>query len=228
MFTIQKNELSTTLTEFSSFFLLIIFLLVFLAYAPTAIAEITDTYSVVNDSEVPVRSGQGTEYKIVSLLQNGDTVLSLEENGYWIKIRTATGREGWMLKRYLSSTPSVVDDASSLPTNSNQSDMQTEESNPPTEQQLSAPNAETNVLPEEIPLPQAYNTILQQIRQSQKDRENEIRELREKLAEVTLENQALRKDERIQWFLAGGGVLVIGWLIGLITCKSGRRKPSLL
>lgn len=225
MFTIKKNGLSTTLTEFSSFLLLIIFLLLFLTYAPTAIA---DTYSVANDSEVPVRSGQGTDYKIVSLLQNGDTVVSLEENGYWIKIRTATGREGWMLKRYLSSTPSVVDDASSLPANSNQSDMQTEKSSPPAEQQFSPPKAETNVLPEEIPLPQANNTILPQVRQSQKDRENEIKELRDKLTEVTLENQALRKDERIKWFLAGGGVLVIGWLIGLITSKSGRRKPSLL
>ncbi|MFH2124763.1 MAG: TIGR04211 family SH3 domain-containing protein [Pseudomonadota bacterium] len=228
MFTIPKNRPSVTLTKFSSFLLLAVALLLCLAYAPTAIA---DTYTVINDSEVPVRSGQGIEYKIISLLQNGDTVVSLEENGYWIKIRTATGREGWMLKRYLSSAPAVVDDAFSLPANSTPSDMQTEKNSPPTEQQFSPPKAETNVLPEEIPLPQADNTILPEVEQSgqlHKDQENEIKELRDKLAELTMENQALREDERIHWFLAGGGVLIIGWIIGLITCKSGRRKPSLL
>ncbi|MBU0664848.1 MAG: TIGR04211 family SH3 domain-containing protein [Proteobacteria bacterium] len=224
MLTIQKERPSTTLPGLSSFLYFIVFLLAFLASAPTAIAE---TYSVSNDSEVPVRSGQGTEYKIVSLLQNGEPVDSLEENGYWIKIRTSTGREGWMLKRYLASSPSV-DDAFSLPVNSNRPETQTKKNNSTAEHQPIPPQPETNFLPDDIQLPQADTSIAPQIGQQQKERENEIKELRDKLAEVTMENQALRKDERIQWFLAGGGVLVIGWLIGLITCRSRRRKPSLL
>jgi hypothetical protein len=55
-----------------------------------------------------------------------------------------------------------------------------------------------------------------------------IEELKNKLAAITRENKKLQEDERIKWFLAGGGVLICGWLIGLITCRSRKRKPSLL
>jgi SH3 domain protein len=226
MFIIQKHKPTTALTRFSPLLRLIfISALSFLAYASTAAA---DTYSVSNESEVPVRSGQGTEYKIVSLLQNGEAVVSLEENGYWIKVRTATGREGWMLKRYLSTTPSSIADAlTPLPTTEKQASEEAEKSSPVDEQPLNPLQPGVNLLSENIQ-PQKLESSPPPIEQKPRERDHEIAELRDKLAEATRENKVLREAERIKWFLAGGGVLIIGWLIGLITCKSRRRKPSLL
>lgn len=228
MFSTRKERPAAALTRFSPLLhLIIISALCFLAYASTAAADI---YAVSNESEVPVRSGQGTEYKIVSLLQNGEKVVSLEEDGYWSKVRTATGREGWVLNRYLSTTPSI-DDALSLPTTNNETNKQAEKIRSMTEQPPSALQPEENGIPETLQSPEPFdmeNSKSLQIEEMQKKADKEIEEIRNKLAEVTIENKVLRENERIKWFLIGGGVLLIGWIIGLITCKERRRKLSLL
>ncbi len=225
MFSCLKKKPFATPTGFSLALHLAVSLLTLLALVTTAAA---DTYVVSNDSEVPVRSGQGTEYKILSLLKNGDTVTSLEEDGYWIRVRTTTGREGWMLKRYLSSSAPAIDDAFSLPINSNLTNKQTEATNTAGEQKSNTIQPEVNVLPEMTEHLQQENTLLLLAEQKLKETNKELEELRNKLALVTLENKELQKDERIKWFLAGGGVLVIGWIIGMISSRSRKRKPSLL
>jgi hypothetical protein len=56
----------------------------------------------------------------------------------------------------------------------------------------------------------------------------EIKELKQQLLILSQENTSLKEDQRTNWFLAGGGTLVIGWLLGLISCHTKKRKPSLL
>jgi SH3 domain protein len=223
MCTTRKKISSTTCRGISPFLPLVISLLIWLT-AATAVTA--DTYLVANDSDVPVRSGQGTEYKIVALLKKGEPVTSLEETEYWIRIRTATGREGWMLKRYLSSTPSV-DDAFALPAQNNQAAQPFPAITPVNEPTQNALPTAANVLAEKTPTLHVEN-LTPQIEPKLKEQEKEIEELRNKLAAVTQENQELRKNERTEWFLAGGGVLVVGWFLGLISCKARKRKPSLL
>ena len=222
MLTIQYKMRSAPAAALSPFLHLLLSLLITLAFSMSAAAA--DTTLISNEPEVPVRSGQGTEYKIISLLQKGETVTSLEEAGYWIKIRTATGREGWALKRYLSS-PLLIDDAFSFPTDTSES---AKETSPADEQQPDASHHEAALLPENPaplqPEKTAPSLAEQQLEEAAKERD----ELRDALALVRQENKELRQNERIQWFLAGAGVLIIGWIIGLITCRSRRRKPSLL
>ena len=202
---------------------LVIFMLISLAIATIAAA---DTSLISNEAEVPVRSGQGTEYKIISLLQKGAIVTSLEEDGYWIRVRTATGREGWVLKRYLSSSDAqAIDDAFSIPTDASRTDDETSpvEKSPP---ETSSP--ETMVLPddkESLP-PADKNPVL--LEQQLSAANKELEDLRIQLTAVTIENKDLQEDKQIKWFLAGGGVLIIGWLMGLITCRTRKRRPSLL
>lgn len=223
MCTTRKKSSFTTCRNSFPLLPLVISLLIWLSAATSVTA---DTYVVANDTEVPVRSGQGTEYKIVALLKNGEPVASLEETEYWIRIRTATGREGWMLKRYLSHAPSV-DESFALPAQNNQPAQPLPVINPFNEPTQNALPAAANVLAEKTPTFRVEN-LTPQIEPKLKEQEKEIEELRNKLAAVTQENQELRKDERTEWFLAGGGVFVIGWLLGLISCKARKRKPSLL
>lgn len=226
MVTTKNQKQATAFTGLFLFLHLLLIPLTFLICATSATATATDTYTVVSDSEVPVRDGQGTKYKILTLLQNEETVTALEDAGVWIKIRTATGSEGWMPKQYLSSTPSV-DDAFTLPTKNDQISEQ-----PAGEQNIHTPQPETQVPPEKTePLPSEITNSLpteQVLNEPDIEANESAEELKSKLAAVTLENKELREDERIKWFLAGGAVLVCGWLIGLITCRSRRRKTSLL
>jgi SH3 domain protein len=236
MVTTKKQKQATALTGLFLFLHLLLIPLTFLICATAATATANDIYTVVSDSEVPLRDGQGDKHKVLTLLQNKETVTALEDAGAgaWIKIRTATGSEGWIPKQYLSSTPSI-DDAFTLPT---KSDQTSEQPAPPAkpipsgEQNILTPQSEAQVPPKKTqPLPSKITDSLptEQILNEPATEANEsAEELRNKLAAVTLENKELRENERIKWFLAGGGVLVCGWLIGLISCRSRKRKLSLL
>jgi SH3 domain protein len=234
MVTTKVQKRATAFTGLSLFLHLLLIPLTFLICATAVTATATDTYTVISDSEVPLRDGQGDKHKVLTLLQNEETVTALENAGAWIKIRTATGSEGWMLKQYLSSTPSV-DDAFTLPTKNDQISEQPAppaKATPAGEQNIHIPQSEAQVPPKKTePLPSEVTNSLptEQMLNSPDIEANEsAEELRNKLAAVTLENKELRENERIKWFLAGGGVLVCGWLIGLITCRSRKRKTSLL
>jgi SH3 domain protein len=234
MVTTKKQKQATALTGLFLFLHLLLIPLTFLICATAATATATDTFTVVSDSEVPLRDGQGDKHKVLTLLQNEETVTALEDAGAWIKIRTATGREGWIPKQYLSSTPSI-DDAFTLPT---KNDQTSEQPAPPAkpipsgEQNIHTSQSEAQVPQKKTqPLQSEITNSLpteQTLKEPVTEANESAEELRNKLAAVTLENKELRENERIKWFLAGGGVLVCGWLIGLITCRSRKRKLSLL
>lgn len=231
---IQMQATAFTGLSFSLHLHLLLIPLTFLICTTTATATATDLYTVVTNSEVPVRDGQGTKHKILTLLQNEETVTTLEDAGAWIKIRTATGSEGWMLKQYLSNTPSI-DDAFTLPTKNDQTSEQpappakpiplSEQKIHTSQSEVQVPPKKTELLPSEITYPLPTE---QTLNEPATEANESTEELRNKLAAVTRENKELRENERIKWFLAGGGVLVCGWLVGLITCRSRKRKPSLL
>jgi SH3 domain protein len=222
---IQKTTHSFICPEYSLRLYRIIFLLILLA-APVTISA-ADTYLITSDSEVPVRSGQGTEYRTVAILKNGDPVSSLEEAGYWVKIRTATSKEGWILKRYLSTTSSK-DEPLSLPTENNQANKPLKVTPTlPDPLQHSLQPVTNEATPEKLQNPLSAPP-LPHLDPTQKDHEKELTELRNKLAALTDENQELQDHEKILWFLTGAGVFIVGWLLGLISGKARKRKPSLL
>lgn len=182
---------------------------------------------IVNSSEeVPVRTGQGTEFKIVALLKDQEIVTSLEEDGYWIRVRTATGREGWTLKRYLTLLQ-PVDTQPTLP-DLNQSQITTDPTDIQPNQPLPAsPLANFPITSENSPETDPAGLIVHLERQlDQQIKKNE--ELQHELATVTKESEDLRQNEQIRWFVAGAGVFLVGWLLGLLSGRTRKRKPSLL
>lgn len=205
-------------------------LLLFAFIAGTATAT---TYSIASKEEIPIHSGQGTEHKILALLKDKEIVTSVEESGSWVRVSTANGLEGWVLKRHLASHPSP-DEVFALPT-VNLSERPHAAASPPPEQNNGTPqkNADQGT-PPALPTKEGglareendatYVLPLPGLTES----ELSVKELQDELARLMNENKELRQNEKIQWFLAGGGVFVFGWLIGLITCRSKRRKPSLL
>jgi SH3 domain protein len=238
MVTHDNCKQATAPIRFYPFLQLFLLPLIFLTYVPATAA---DTYSISSDSEVAVRRSPGTEYKTLARLQDGDIVTSLEESGDWVRVRTATDKEGWILKQYLSDAPSA-DDAFTLPTDKNQKSEQPatpEKSVPLGEQNLKVTPTETKPLPENthaqqpevIATPLPTEQILpepdQKTNETSKSNES-IEDITNKLAAVTLENKKLREEKQIQWFLAGSGVFILGWIFGLLACKARRRKPSLL
>ena len=63
------------------------------------------TTATVNADVLNVRSGKGTDTSIIGTLQNGEIVTVLDNsNAGWVKIKTASGLEGYVAREYLTGT----------------------------------------------------------------------------------------------------------------------------
>lgn len=67
----------------------------------------------VNASDVRLRSGAGTSYKILGSVGKGEKVSVLGSSSSWDKVRTARGSTGWMSSKYITIAKSNVSTSSS-------------------------------------------------------------------------------------------------------------------
>jgi len=204
----------------------------------SASAALAQTRYIKPSSEIVVRRGQGNEFKIIAMVKDGVAVEFLEASKTHAKIRLANGKEGWILKRFLSDGPPLEAIVASLRTK-NEIVVQKEidatlkfnavsATLTQTEQELDATLRERDQLKADYLTLQedTANTIQMKNDLEKSIKNNEI--LSQKLATLQLENNSLEDDNSFKWFLAGGGVLVFGMLIGSIFTKSSKRRPSLL
>lgn len=72
----------------------------------TGVASAATQY-VSDQLSINMRSGPGTGYKIEKLLDAGDQVQTLSQSNGWTKVRTAGGKVGYVLTRFLSGQPAA-------------------------------------------------------------------------------------------------------------------------
>ncbi len=202
--------------------------------APVSAAEIRFVRPSV---EVPVRRGQGTDYKIIKLVKDGDQVELLTENDAWARIRVGEA-EGWMPKRFLSKEAPPVKLVQMLRSENEKikqknSELVEEltalkELQSSTGGELTACIAERDTLQAQYQNLEAATADVVAIQNKITETEQEIEDVRATLTAVQQQNSELKRKTSLTWFLAGGGVLLLGWLIGLFTGRSRRKRPSLL
>jgi len=61
------------------------------------------TQYVSDELIITLREGKGNEYKIIRMLPVGTPLLIIEESDQYLRVRTQDGREGWVLKQYITS-----------------------------------------------------------------------------------------------------------------------------
>lgn len=149
--------------------------------------------------DVPVRRGAGEQYKIIKMVKISDKAELLEEKNGWAKVRFQDGDDGWLPKLLLTSALPVIEDIKNLRTEN------------------------------------------EQLRQKNNDLNMELGALKEhqdgdgdKLAACIAEQNKIKAERRASedtgkalWFLSGGGVLLLGWLLGRLSHGSQRKKSSL-
>ena len=204
---------------------------------------------VIPSAEIPIRRGQGTEYRIVALVSDGTRVEVVERGESYSLVRLDNDKEGWILTRFLSDTPPLTQVVEQL-TRENEAlkllQQQSEEKLVVQEQQssqrldelsqtlmetdeaLRAAQAEKAALAASFEKLRKDTANVIEIKQELTDVAAENKAIKEKLSVLARENEELKNDEKINWFLAGGGVLLLGIIIGKITSRSRKRKPSLL
>lgn len=189
-------------------------------------------------SQVPVRRGQGTDYKIVAMVASGTQVTFLEENEGWARVQLKNDKEGWILKRYLSNEKPLKEQVLELKQKNillqeqfTQTDTRLTELTQihnQTEQELTACMAERETIAADFQRLQEDTVDVVQTKEQLVTTQTEMKKLTSRNADLQLENTALKKNAALIWFLAGSGVLLVGWLIGLITGKRNKKHRSSL
>jgi len=83
--------------------------LTLLIVSQATLAEETTKLYVTDQMRVTLRSGASNEFRVKKILTSGTQVTPLEKpQGDYMHIKTATGIEGWILKRYLVETPTAA------------------------------------------------------------------------------------------------------------------------
>lgn len=196
------------------------------------------TLYVQPSSEVPVRRGQGTDYKITAIVSDGTAVTMLGEKEGWAKVRLKNGKQGWILKRYLSKSPPLSTQIAGLTAEKQQlmdtiGELQNKYDGVTEAHNRSASELSTCIV-ERTDLQDKYLTLerdtmeVVQTKEALLRAEKEIETLKRNYDELKIANSVLKKNESIKWFLAGTGVLLVGWIMGKFARRSPKKKSSLL
>ena len=197
---------------------------------------LAETMYVSDVLKLTVRTGKGQDYKIISVIQSGQTVEVLQPEGKWAFVRLHDGKEGWVLTRYLTNKitnnvklqwlqkkhKTLTIQATTL------LEENTKFKKEKKELDSMLKKAEKSV--EEL------NTSYETLKTESADYiklKSKYTKTASQLAEYTEKSELLEKEltklefgRTIRWFLAGAGVLLLGFLIGFAT-KRQRRRTTL-
>jgi len=166
--------------------------------------------------KITLRTGPGTDHKIITMITSGDPIEVLETSGEWSKIRTLEGKEGWIVSNLITAEkPSqyipITPVSNSIPL-----DQQA-----PLLEENKALKAENMRL--ESALSQNQNELsqlrvsLEGLKTASADYERVIAELKAQSETARIdEDQVIDNDFRqnVWWFLIGAGIILIGFIVG--------------
>ena len=213
---------------------LMIFALFVLLFPAAALSE---TKYVTDLKEITMRTGQGLDHKIVAMLKSGQSLQVLNAKEDWTQVRLPNGKEGWVLSRFLtSSEPKAL----TLEKLEKKHEGLTQQVNVLMEenQELKAENqrlsSELETKNKEINrLKTAYETLKKDasdyvtLKSSHEQATERLQELSKKATRLESDLSSIRKQQSIRWFLAGAGVLMVGFIVGFSSRKKQKRSSLL-
>lgn len=203
-------------------------LLVAVTFAVTA-AQAKVNY-VTDHLQVTVRTGPDVSHKIIAMASSGEAVdvLQVTENG-WARVRLGSGKEGWMLERFLMPDKTAAQKLAELDPQAKSMAERLDELNR-ANQTLADELAETRrqaqaVQVEYEKLKKASSGVLK-LRKEHEALKLEYDKQAKEMKELSAENDSLKFAHNFKWFLAGAGVLIVGWFMGLALHRRKKRWTS--
>jgi SH3 domain protein len=197
---------------------------------PVALAE---TVYVSEEFEITMRTGPGTDRKIISLLQSGKALEMMERGEDWSMVRTVNGREGWVLNRYLTDNQPCAMVLDRVRQDYDVLAAQYKDTKAQYDQLVSQKKVlDSNLSQSEQDrdeLSQAYSSLKKEaaeylkLKKRHQEITAELQAEKTRSAKLDDENMQMKRNRIIQWVLTGGGIMLVGFFIGLFS--SSRRKP---
>jgi SH3 domain protein len=204
---------------------------VFLVTIFTAGVLPAETVYVSDELEITLRTGPGVKNKITSMLQSGEGLEVLQSNssGY-TEVRTANGKTGWVLQRFLMVEPSA---------RSRLDEVQLREQELVEQQQeilgLRAAAVDSEFQSKNMQESNAkLKAELQRVKKIAADTliiNDKNTELADALAQaeskqtsLQVDNERLSNNTEQAWFIRGAAVILLGMFLGLLIPKLRFRK----
>jgi SH3 domain protein len=194
---------------------------------------------VTDEFEIMMRSGKSSKQRIIRQLQSGVQLelLQTDDESEFSEVKTSNGDKGWVLTRYLRSTPTSQLRLPELENSLERSATQNKA--------LRSEIDELKKAKQRLQRAESKLQLSKRSLQGQVDRisklsantiqvDDENKQLKQQLADsqaavsvLEIDNAQLASRSDREWFLVGGGVLVLGLLFGLILPRiSWRKKDS--
>ena len=208
--------------------------IVLMCFSANGLAE---SMYVTDLLKLTLRSGPSTEHKILSVVESGHQVEMLEPGEDWSLVRIADGKEGYVLTRYLVPEPThnirleklqtkhkaLLQQAATLleeNTRFRNESKKLKATSDRNEKALKKLQTDYDKLKagsaDYIELKEKYKTVSGQLAEQTK-----------RAAALDEDLRAIEINQYIKWFLAGSGVLLVGFIVGY-SARRQRRRPSLL
>jgi SH3 domain protein len=195
------------------------------------------TMYVTDVLKLTLRSGPSTEHKILAVVESGREVDMLESGEEWSRVRLENGKEGYVLTRYLVSEPphrvrleqlqkkhnALMEQASTLL----EENKRFSEENNELKSTLSSNEKMLKSLSDDYKKLKAGSAEFLDLKSKYKKISEQLTEQTKRAKALDEELRGIEKNQYIKWFLAGSGVLLLGFIVGF-AAKRGRRRPSLL
>ncbi|MCK4985747.1 MAG: TIGR04211 family SH3 domain-containing protein, partial [Desulfobacterales bacterium] len=195
-----------------------------------------ETMYVSDILKLTLRTGPSTENKILAVIESGQMLDIVKIGDEWSQAQLPSGKEGWVLSRYLTPNETNNIKLQRLETKHKNLMIQAAE----LLEENNRLKAENKKLSTEFEANQKQLVKARTDYETLKTEASEFLTLKTRykraasqLAEQTakaekLEEQLtkLERNTYIKWFLAGSGVLIVGFLIGY-SSKRQRRRPAL-
>lgn len=201
----------------------------------TGLAQ-AETWYVTDSLEITLRTGPELDRKITAMLKSGQSMEIMDKGEEWSQVRLPSGREGWVLSRFIQEELPVKIQFEILQKKYN--DLLSGADEPL--QKLKEVNSENTHLRTELArtkrdfgaLQKSYKELREtttDARRIKKERDQLSRELAEKSKETRRLKTDLANTEKKStqwWFIAGAGVLFFGFAIGFAV-RPRRKRSSL-
>ena len=192
---------------------------------------VTDIWSLT------LRTGPGTEYKILALVESGQQLELVEPGDDWSRVRLPNGKEGYVLNRYLVAQPTSAVRLAQLQSKYTALRQQStalieenkrfKEENKLFKSPLDSNEKTLQKLDTDYKDLKAGAAEFLTLKKKHKEVSTQLTEQTKRANELDKELSGIEMNQYIKWFLAGSGVLLVGFIIGF-SAKRGRRRPSLM
>lgn len=225
LFKVNRSMTRTTLLALVYFF----------ATGPLYAAE---TRYITDIFEVTMRSGTSTSNSIVRMLGSGEAVTVLEEDqeSKYSLVETASGKQGYVLTRFLLPIPSARQRLEELEARFAQQKTRLNEQSAEMaelKQSLNQEKADTSALTTTL---RASEQELSEIRTAAQETlsildqnkrlQTVVDQLRQEKTALSETNAELTDSTRLDWFLRGGAVSLIAFVIGIVVTRIRWKKQD--